>query len=251
MGEWRDGIFNCDNSSAYWLDGSWNGGDFENGMWYNGVWDSKNGKKSRFGVKSFNSKTTTWHGGKWVGGEFHSRLNLDSDGNSDVSLSHKLSIWKTGIWSGGDWYGGVAYNIDFRYGNWHGGISEDIQIVGVSPASNTFQLNGIFKFNSGDSFRIIDSGYNGIFSIYGSDDNPIIYKILKQTEDTVNNITTIYVDKDLVGSYSVSQSNMNIKMVSYFNNSNWYSGIWMNGVFENGLFDGGIWYNGLFDGDWG
>ena len=47
------------------VDGKWYGGDFENGMWYNGIFDQKNGKKSRFGVNAYNSRTATWHYRDW------------------------------------------------------------------------------------------------------------------------------------------------------------------------------------------
>lgn len=251
LGNWKNGIFNTNNKPAYWLDGSWDGGDFENGIWYNGVWDQKNNKKSRFGVKSFNSRTSTWHAGKWVTGEFHSRLNLNDQGLPDVSSVHKLSIWRTGIWSSGDWYGGIAYNMDFKSGTWYGGILEDIQICGIDTTENTFQLNGIFKFNIGDTIRVIDNQYGGSFSVYGSNDAPSTYKVLYQTEDTSGKFSTIYVDEDLSGTYSITEKDLNLRIVSYFDGSNWNSGIWMNGMFNNGLWDGGIWYNGVFNGNWG
>ena len=73
MGTWNNGVFNCDTEPAYWLDGKWNGGDFENGMWYNGYWQQKNGL-SRFGTKSFNSRTANWQAGVWISG-FNTREN--------------------------------------------------------------------------------------------------------------------------------------------------------------------------------
>jgi len=251
LGKWKNGIFNTNNKPAYWLDGTWDGGDFENGIWYNGIWDQKNNKKSRFGVKSFNSRTSTWHAGKWVTGEFHSRLNLNDQGLPDVSSVHKLSIWRTGIWSSGDWYGGIAYNINFRSGTWHGGILEDIQICGVDTTDNTFQLNGIFKFNIGDTIKVIDNQYGGSFSVYGSNDIPTTYTVLYQTEDAAGKFSTIYVDENLTGTYSITEKDLNLRIASYFEGSNWNSGIWMNGIFNNGLWDGGIWYNGVFNGTWG
>ena len=251
LGNWKNGIFNTNNKPAYWLDGTWDGGDFENGIWYNGVWDQKNKKISRFGVKSFNSRTSTWHAGKWVTGEFHSRLNLNDQGLPDVSSVHKLSIWRTGIWSSGNWYGGIAYNINFRSGTWHGGILEDIQICGVDTTDNTFQLNGIFKFNIGDTIKVIDNQYGGSFSVYGSNDIPTTYKVLYQTEDDAGEFSTIYIDRNLVGTYSITEKDLNLRVVSYYEGSNWKSGIWMNGMFNNGLWDGGIWYNGVFNGTWG
>jgi len=259
LGTWNNGIFNTDNKPAYWIDGKWNGGDFENGIWYNGIWDQKNNKSSRFGVKSYNSRTSTWHAGKWISGDFHSRLNLNDDGLPDVSELHKLSIWKTGLWSNGNWYGGIAYNIDFRSGNWYGGILEDIQVTGVDIVNlnggtySTLQLNGIFKFNIGDDFTIIDNNVGSSFSVYGSNDNPIIYKVLNQVED--DKFTTIFVNKDLSPLVSItgtqSEANLNIKAVSRFEGANWESGIWTNGIFKDGSWNGGLWYAGIFDGTWG
>ena len=72
-------------------------------MWYNGYFSEKMGR-SRFGVNSFNSRTSTWHSGYWLGGEFHSRLNLNDDGQPDVSDVHKYSIWYTG-----NWFVGILY----------------------------------------------------------------------------------------------------------------------------------------------
>lgn len=252
-GLWNDGIFSTDNKPAYWLDGKWNGGDFENGMWYNGVWDQKNGKRSRFGINSFNSRTSTWHGGKWLGGEFHSKMNINDDGLVDISDVHKYSIWKTGLWSTGDWYGGIAYDINFKSGIWHGGILEDIQVIGINtdPISPSFTLNGIFKFNIGDEITIIDNNIGNSFSVYGNNDLPGKYKVITQEEDLINKWTILYVDKSLIGTYSIQGYDLGINVVSTFNSSTWLSGIWTNGVFDNGLWDGGIWIAGVFNGTWG
>lgn len=246
LGQWDNGIFNTDNSPAYWLDGKWYGGDFENGMWYNGIFDQKNGKKSRFGVNAYNSRTATWHGGKWVTGEFHSKLNTDDNGNLDVSETHKFSIWYTGIWSSGNWYGGIAYDMDFRSGTWHGGILNDIQVIGVDTVNNTFTLNGIFKYNIGDDLHIIDNQIGNTYSVYGSNDSVGRYKIIYTVEDSINKWTTVYVASDLSGASASAPFNTGLRVVASFRGSNWKSGIWTNGIFENGLWEGGIWYNGVF-----
>lgn len=249
-GQWDSGIFNTNNSPSYWLDGKWYGGDFENGMWYTGVFDQKGGKASRFGTNSYNSRTSTWHGGKWVTGEFHSKLNLNDSGYPDVSEIHKFSIWYTGIWSSGDWYGGIAYDTDFRSGVWHGGVVEDIQVIGIDTVNNTFTLNGIFKYNIGDSLNIIDNQSNGTYSVYGSNSAPGKYEVLYTTEDSVNKWTTVYVATDLLGSSASYPLNTDLRVVSNFRGSNWKSGIWTNGIFDDGLWEGGIWYQGKFNGTW-
>ena len=188
-GEWNAGIFNTDNEPAYWIDGVWNGGDFENGMWYNGSFESKN-IDSRFGTKAYNSRTATWHGGKWLSGSFFSKLGT----TPDVSDVHKYSIWHTGQWISGDFYGGVAYNIDFKSGTWHGGILEDIQIIGMNENNNSFVLNGIFKFNIGDEFYIIDNNVDNELSVlYGSNGEPKKYIVLYTVEDSINKYTEVYV----------------------------------------------------------
>lgn len=249
LGQWDGGIFNTNNKPAYWLDGRWYGGDFENGMWYNGIFDQKNGKKSRFGTNAFNSRTATWHGGKWITGEFHSKLNTNDDGITDVSDTHKYSIWNTGIWSSGNWYGGVAYDIDFRSGTWHGGILEDIQLIGIDTTIDTFTLNGIFKFNIGDDIYIIDNQVGNTYSVYGNNTTPGKYKVLNTVEDVINKWTTIYVNFDLstLGTFSFSGINTELRVVSKFTGADWKSGIWTNGIFEKGLWEGGIWYNGVFN----
>lgn len=249
LGTWNTGIFNCDSEPAYWLDGNWNGGDFENGMWYNGNWQQKNGE-SRFGTKSFNSRTATWQGGNWVSGSFYSKLNINDDGQLDVSDTHKYSIWKTGKWLSGEWYGGIAYNMDWKLGTWYGGILEDIQVIGIDTINNTFTLNGIFKFNIGDDVYIIDNQVGGVNSTFGSNVNPGRYKVLFIEDNTINQTTTIYVNYNLSGTSVTSPTETNLRVVSKFTNLNWKSGIWTNGLFDTGLWEGGIWYNGVFSGTW-
>ena len=249
LGTWNGGTFNTDNEPAYWLDGKWFGGDFENGMWYNGVWEQKY-SSSRFGVNAFNSRTATWHGGKWISGSFYSKLNTDDNGNIDVSDVHKYSIWRTGLWLSGEWYGGIAYNLDFKVGTWYGGILDEIQIIGIDTTNDTFTLNGIFKFNTGDEISIIDNEINNTNSVFGSNTTPGVYKVLYQTEDTINKTTTIYVNQDLTGTSVSSPTETGLRLVSRFKNVNWKSGIWTNGLLDNGLWEGGIWYNGVFKGTW-
>ena len=253
LGTWNTGVFNCNSEPAYWLDGDWNGGDFENGMWYDGTWQQKNGE-SRFGTKSFNSRTAIWQGGYWLSGSFYSKLNTNDSGQSDVSDTHKYSIWKTGKWLSGEWYGGIAYNMDWKLGTWYGGILEDIQVVGIDTVNNTFTLNGIFKFNIGDDIYIVDNQVGGTYSTFGSNGEPGRYKVLLVEENpiTSNNnyeTTTIYVNYNLSG-VSINLTETNLRVVSKFTNLNWKSGIWTNGLFDNGLWEGGIWYNGVFSGTW-
>ncbi len=257
LGTWNNGIFNTDNDPAYWIDGSWYGGDFENGMWYNGIFEQKNGL-SRFGTKAYNSRTANWQAGKWVSGSFYSKLNTDDNGQLTVSDVHKYSIWRTGQWLSGEWYGGIAYNMDFRTGTWFGGILEDIQVIGIDTVENTFILNGIFKFNIGDNIYMIDNQYGGTYSVFGSNLQPGVYKVLYQKEDTAVFLgetiktTIIYVNYNLatLGSSVSVPTETNLRVVSKFRNLNWKSGIWTNGLFETGLWEGGIWYNGVFDATW-
>jgi hypothetical protein len=250
LGTWNNGIFNCDNEPAYWLDGKWYGGDFENGMWYNGYWEQKN-SSSRFGTKSFNSRTANWQAGTWVSGSFFSYLNTNDQGVLDVSDVHKYSIWKTGQWLSGEWYGGIAYNMDFKTGTWYGGILEDIEVIGIDTTNNTFTLNGIFKFNIGDTIYIIDNQIDNANSVYGSNLNPGVYKVLYQTEDSTNKRTTLYVNSNLNGpSVTTVLTDTGLRVVSKFKNLNWKSGIWTNGIYDDGLWEGGIWYNGVFSGIW-
>lgn len=248
LGTWNGGIFNTDNEPSYWIDGHWYGGDFENGMWYSGVFDQKF-SESRFGVNAYNSRTAIWHGGKWINGSFHSRLNVNDQGQYDVSDVHKYSIWYTGQWFSGDFYGGVAYNMNFKSGTWHGGILEDVQIIGLTGSSltseNYFTTNGIFKFNIGDEIKIIDNQIGNTFSVYGSNLNPQSYTILYTVEDTLNKRTNVYVNRNI--SLSVAPPvDVGIRIVSDFYNCNWKSGIWTNGLFNTGLWEGGIWYGGVF-----
>ena len=249
LGTWNSGVFNCNNEPTYWLDGEWYGGDFENGMWYNGTWEQRKGL-SRFGTKSFNSRTANWQAGKWISGSFYSDINTDDNGVLIASEVNKYSIWKTGQWFSGEWYGGVAYNMDFKTGTWYGGILEDIEVIQIDTILNTFTLNGIFYFNTGDNIFIIDNLSNNINSVFGSDDNPGSYIVLYASQDTVNQSTTVYVATDLAGTSISSSVDTGLRVVSKFNNLNWKGGIWTNGIYDSGLWEGGIWYNGVFNGTW-
>ena len=189
-GKWFGGYFNSDNEPSYWLDGDWKSGDFENGMWYNGSFDQNYGSVSRFGTRSSNSRNATWHGGNFKSGSFYSKI-----GKSIVSDSHKYSIWRTGNWLGGDWFGGIAYNINFNGGTWHGGILEDIQIIGLND-DNSFTLNGIFRFNIGDTIKVLGD-INGKFTEFGDSNNPKEYTITDFEVDDINKLTKIYVDYNI------------------------------------------------------
>ena len=245
-GKWNDGYFSTLNGPAYWIDGTWEGGDFENGMWFNGSFDSKN-NTSRFGTKAYSSRAAIWQSGDWISGSFHSRLNLDTDGNYDVSDIHKYSIWKTGNWYDGNFYGGVVYNVDFRSGVWHGGISEDIQVLGLSASENNIIIDGLYTFNIGDELTIIDNNLGGTYSNYGSNSVPGRYTILQSLEDELLDTTIITVNEDITDDVS---GDIGLWLVSRFRNCNWKSGIWTNGLYENGLWEGGIWYNGVFKAKW-
>ena len=142
--------------------------------------------------------------------------------------------------------------MDFKTGTWYGGILEDIQVIGIDTTENTFILNGIFKFNLGDTITIIDNQANNSNSVFGSNSNPSKYIVLKQDEDSVNERTIIYVNRNLssIGSAVTAPVNTGLRVVSIFKNLNWKSGIWTNGIFENGLWEGGIWYNGIFEATW-
>ena len=222
-GKWNAGIFNTDNEPAYWLDGEWSGGDFENGMWYNGSFESKNAI-SRFGTKAFNSRTATWHGGKWISGRFYSSLGPQGG----ASETHKYSMWYTGQWMSGDFYGGIAYNMDFKSGTWHSGILEDIQIIGMNENNNSFILNGIFKFNIGDQFYVIDNNAGGELPVvFGSNSDPKIYTVLYTVEDSANKFTEVYVATNIssfsgrISSYRKKSGtlNANIAVNSYATNA--------------------------------
>lgn len=275
-GVWNGGVFNGDSKPSYWIDGKWYGGDFENGMWYNGEFLEKNGSKSRFGTKSFNTRTAIWQGGKFSGGEFHSYLNTDNDGDPIASLYNKYSWWYTGTWNGGDWYGGVAYAINFNGGNWYGGVIEEIQIFGivteqdiVNPSLYTtkFILNGLFKFNIGDDIWVVNDNNWTPYESIGTNLNPGKYKVLFIEE--LSDRTIITVNKDIhtyqysdpinpaligltaFGVTSGTEIETGLRLTTIFRNSTWKQGVWTNGIFESGYFEGGIWYGGIFTANWG
>lgn len=253
LGQWNDGLFNTSNGPSYWLDGKFFGGDFENGIWYNGEFNQKNNKKSKFGTKSSNTRNSDWYGGKFISGEFHSLLNLNDDLESDVSDSHKYSNWYTGFFSG-EFYGGNVLNMNANSAIWHGGILNDIDIIGInSTSSNIFLLDGLFRFNIGDEFYVVDDMIAGSYSSFGSTQLPIKYKVLDTSLDEDLLQTEIFVDIKLSSIMSIDTgvTQSGLKCVSKFTNSRWDSGIWFNGVFESGNFNGGIWYNGNFSGTWG
>lgn len=255
LGTWNNGKFNTDSSLSYWLDGKFLGGDFENGIWYDGEFSELPFNKSRFGTKSFNSRNSIWHGGKFLKGEFHSFLNINDDGLPDVSEIHKYSTWYTGVFSGGVFYGGNVHNINFNSSLWQGGILNEINIIGIKSNSiyNHFILDGIYRFNINDIFYVVDKFTNGVYSVFGTTENPKKYIVLDTTIDEANNRTEVFVDVLLSDIMSVNTGivNTNLKCVSIFKDSTWNSGIWFNGVFDGGYYNGGIWYHGNFSGIWG
>ena len=255
LGIWNNGLFNTNSSLSYWLDGKFLGGDFENGIWYDGEFNELITKKSRFGTKSFNSRNSIWHGGKFLKGEFHSFLNLNDKGLPDTSEIHKYSTWYTGIFGGGTFYGGNVYNIDFNSSLWQGGILNEIDIVQIKSNNvyNEFKLDGIYRFNIGDTFYVVDKFEAGTYSVFGTTDNPKKYKVLDTTINEDTNTTDVFVDIRLSDILSVNTgvTYTGIKCVSNFKDSTWNSGIWFNGVFDDGYFNGGMWYHGNFSGIWG
>lgn len=256
LGNWKFGKFNCDNGPAFWLDGLFTGGDFENGTWFNGTFDEKEFRKSRFGTRAYNSRNANWLSGKFLSGSFHSGLNIDDNGNVDVSEVHKYSKWRTGFFNSGNFYGGVAYNINFKNAIWFGGIVEDIKINSIQELNNgiTFsviRLEGEYSFNINDEFIIMDNQIENEFSQFGSTQNPIKYKVTFAEYDVNNNETIIYPNINIYQFNPVSGTSSNLRLVSYFENSTWKSGVWYNGLFKNGTFEGGVWYNGKFIGNWG
>lgn len=192
-GKWMDGYFSCDSEPAFWMNGEWVSGDFENGIWYNGVFGNEN-TISRFGVNSSNSRTSIWYGGIWKNGTFHSGPYGSIPKVSDV---HKYSIWHSGHWLGGDFYGGIAYNMMFSKGNWYGGILEEIQVIGLNSSNNSLILNGIFRFNIGDEFYVIDNNINNDYSFIGSNQAPTKYKVLRTLLNETERTTEVYVDYDV------------------------------------------------------
>jgi len=54
-----------------------------------------------------------------------------------------------------------------------------------------------------------------------------------------------------IATQSYSNVETGLRVVSYFKDATWNSGIWTNGIFVNGQFNSGIWYNGVFEGTWG
>jgi hypothetical protein len=259
LGTWNKGLFNTNSSLSYWLDGKFLGGDFENGIWYNGEFNQTSSLKSRFGTKSFNSRNSIWNGGKFLKGEFHSFLNENDQGLPDVSEIHKYSTWYTGVFSGGVFYGGNTHNINFNSSLWQGGISNDINIISIKSNSeyNQFGLDGIYRFNIGDIFYIVDNFQNGTYSVFGTTENPKKYFILDTTINEDTNTTEVFVDVRLSDIMSVNTTNIDdkidtdLKCVSIFKDSTWNSGIWFNGVFDEGYYNGGMWYHGNFSGIWG
>jgi hypothetical protein len=256
LGTWNNGKFNTDSSLSYWLDGKFRGGDFENGIWYNGEFTELPGNKSRFGTKSFNSRNSIWYGGKFLKGEFHSFLNENDKGVADVSEIHKYSSWHSGLFSGGVFYGGNVHNINFNSSLWKGGILNEIDIIRIRANNvyNDFRLDGIYRFNIGDEFYIVDKFEGSTYSVFGTTESPKKYVILDTTINEDSNSTDIFVDVQLSDIMSVNTGNIEnsgIKCVSIFKDSTWNSGIWFNGIFDGGYFNGGMWYHGNFNGVWG
>ena len=142
---------------------------------------------------------------------------------------------------------------------------EEIQVIGIDAiepyetSNNRIYLNGIFKFNPGDEVWIIDDDRNTPFSPLGNNDRPMKYRINQIVEDSENKQTGVYLNYNLSSlgvslTYSTqtySNVDLGLRVVSYFKDITWKSGLWTNGIFDGKQFDAGIWYNGVFDGNWG
>lgn len=138
-GKFYSGTYAYKNLDAQpnWYDGTWYGGDFMEGFWYNGIFDQTNPNiKSRFGTYS-NSR---WINGSFNNGEFHSKLNIDSSGNTLPSVDNNISHWMNGEFKGGKWYGGHFHYGNFINGNWYGGIFNTN--TGSTYLMNTIWHNG-------------------------------------------------------------------------------------------------------------
>jgi hypothetical protein len=100
---------------------------------------------------------------------------------------------------------------------------------------------------------VTDDLITSTYSVFGSTQDPIRYRVIDTTLDEDANTTEIYVDRRLFDILSVNTGEIDtgLKLVSRFSNSFFNSGIWFNGVFESGYFNGGMWYMGNFSGNWG
>ena len=116
-------------------------------------------------------------------------------------------------------------------------------------------MEGVWRFNIGDQFYVVDDQLGGTYSVFGTTENPTRYRVIYASIDEESNITKVTVDVDLSDILSVDTGDIpidtDLKIVSKFTNAIWNSGIWFNGVFESGNFNGGMWYNGNFSGTWG
>jgi hypothetical protein len=113
---------------------------------------------------------------------------------------------------------------------------------------------------------MIDDDRNTPFSPLGNNDKPMKYRINQIVEDSENGQTGIFLNYNLsqLGvqepyastTYSITEFftpnvDLGLRVVSYFKDVTWKSGLWTNGIFDGKQFDSGIWYNGIFDGNWG
>ena len=262
-GIWDGGVFNSDNVQSYWFDGIWNSGDFENGIWYNGTFNkSYVDKPSRFGTKSKYNKESIWKTGTFNNGEVYANIETPND---------KLTIWESGVFNNAVWYNGTAHNIQFNNSVWYNGISSYIKIVAINFTSTSYEIivDGLYNLPLNYKLYIINDKYdnssdinNELFKLIGSNDNIKDYTVNNNVRFINNKYTAIPVQN--VGIYGVVGYNYNtpsdqnimgdilpIKIVSYFNKSDWYSGVWENGIFNYNRFISGRWNNGVFiNGEW-
>jgi hypothetical protein len=78
-------------------------------------------------------------------------------------------------------------------------------------------------------------------------------------EDDVKKQTEVYLNYDLYTlgvDYNYADADtldidLGLRVVSYFKDVDWKTGLWTNGIFDGRKFDSGIWFNGLFEGVWG
>ena len=129
----------------------------------------------------------------------------------------------------------------------------------AQTSNNAILLNGIFKFNIGDQIWIIDDYRGYSYSPLGSNDSPRKYRVNKIEEFEEVEQTKVYLNFNLstlgvtpsIASATYSDVETGLRVVSYFKDSTWDSGLWTNGIFESGKMNSVIWYNGIFNGTWG
>jgi subtilisin-like proprotein convertase family protein len=129
--------------------------------------------------------------------------------------------------------------------------------------SSNLYKDAIFSNNSQNDLVDGHPFYDGVFKNLNKTDLSLEnginkgYWVISISCDKLIKINDVYLEfcyddgiGAQIGSPIENGFDTGLRVVSYFKNTRWKSGIWENGIFEDDVWESGIWYDGIFNGEW-